>query len=375
MENDHDNAGLNAAASDAAEVASAGNRGKGADVNGSQGEAQESLDSWMDTLAGDTVAAAMRSMQKDEDEADPAEAEDEKSPEAKQKAAASKAEAKVESPAKSEAILPEDEADAETKAADDEEGGATDPAQLQRKAEALERDNFKARERNRELRAELEKKEARIGELERNLKEGFRKDSMPEGFSGATSEDEVRKRIEFWESELDLAEDHKDTGYVSQDANGKETEWTPEQVREHLRRVRKILRSADEAKRVIGERAARESKAAEAVAKKYPFVTDAESPRRSIVEQLEKAHPEIAASPDRLLLLGRLTVAKLIEDGVYEITRKGSSLASNGKSNGTAAQSSSSPARRQAKPQATVPEETDWAMNLAHQTLVSRTAG
>jgi len=58
------------------------------------------------------------------------------------------------------------------------------------------------------------------------------------------------------------------------------------------------------------------------VQRKYPFVTNADSPRQALIAEIEKEHPEISTSPSRLLLVGRLAVAKLIEDGEYEITRK-----------------------------------------------------
>lgn len=332
-------------------------------------------------LAGDTVAAQLKAMGEGEVTAGkPAQAREKSA--AAQKAAKPKAESAEDDEDEDEAehkeesdrdkpVLPEDESETDDDDADGGEGGE-DPEVLAKKAKALERDNFKTRERNRELKAKLDEKEARIAELERQTKEGGGQPQggLPAGFERARTVADVEALEQHWQRELEWAEDHEDDGFTGKTESGEEFERTPAQVRAYRRQVERTLKGAEAARKVFTTRAERETKAKEKVAKRYSFVLNSESPRKALLEEIEKEHPEISTSPDRLLLLGRLAVARLVEDGVYDLTSKVKS-------------SGSRPARTESTPPPPPPvkrtvqrarqEEAgdDWAMSLARASMQS----
>jgi hypothetical protein len=393
--NTHD-AGPSADAPDgAAGIASAGGRGEGADVTSSQGNVDTHGGNIFDILGGNTVAAQMDAMAKadglstgpapkratakaqqapakpkrtaladaeDEDEADDTTAEDEQE----------------ETGADDGPILPEDESDAtdetedEATSTDDGEDGDDDtPTQeLAKKAKALEKDNFKNREKLREARAAIEEKEARIKELEQQAQEGNTTvNGLPAGFEQARTLADIDILAERYEQALEWAEDHED-GYVGKDAQGEEVEWTPQQVRDYRRNMARLAKGAAKARDLIQQSEEKRSKSVAEARKKYPFVFDATSSRQSLVKEIEtEFEAEIKASPARDLLLGRLTVAKLIESGKYVLVPKSKPKAkADAEERPTAKVSqrtpaSSSPARKAPRPPATDGE--DWAMSLA----------
>jgi len=336
------------------DLAPAGNDGEGTDDNGSHGDEGESALSWAEALAGDTVAAMKKAKNED--------ADDPKKPSQKQETAKAKSnDPDAEDADNSDeegSILPDDEENANADAGED---GET-PEHLAKKAKALERDNYATREKNRKLRAELEAKEKRIAELESQPKQPAPLMGMPDGFDRARTIDDVQKIEDYWRQELEVAEDHIDTGWTGKDAQGEEIEMTPQEVRAYRRQVEKKLKGAESARKLISDKTERQTKAQEKVAKRYKFVTDSNSPRQALLKQLEKDHPEIGYAPDRDLLLGRLAVAKLIEDGEYEIVRKSKVQPQPPKKE--VPQSPPPPAKPKPKVQAVV-ENGDWAMSLA----------
>lgn len=323
------------ASTDAAGIASAGGRGEGADVaTGSHGEADTSPDSWFETLAGNTVAAQLKALEQDEGTAAKPAKEREKSV-ASLKAAKPKASPESESEIEEEdegqtgestdkPVLPDDDAttDEDEDGTDDGDSGE-EPKEIAKKAKALERDNFKTRERNRELKAALEEKEARLAELERQVRAaGTTGNGLPDGYQKARTLEDVDRINDYWQQQLEWAEDHEDTGWSGTLEDGKEVEYTSQQVRAYRRKVERTMREAEPARKWFQTRTERESKAREVVKRKYPFASNPDSPRQTLMAEIEKAHPEISASPDRQLILARLAVAKLIEDGEYEIAPK-----------------------------------------------------
>jgi hypothetical protein len=311
--------------------------------------------------AQQTPATPKRTAQadaEDEDEADDTTAQDEQE----------------ETGAEDGPILPEDESettdeseDEATSTDDGEDGDDDTPTQeLAKKAKALEKDNFKNREKLREARAALEEKEARIKELEGNTTVN----GLPAGFEQARTLADIDTIANRYEQALEWAEDHEE-GYVGKDAQGEEVEWTPQQVREYRRNIARLAKGAAKARELIQQREDKRSKSVAEARKKYPFVFDATSNRQSLVKEIEtEFEAEIKASPSRDLLLGRLTVAKLIESGKYVLVPKSKPKAKADAEERPAAKvsprtpASSSPARKAPRPPATDGVE-DWAMSLA----------
>jgi len=318
------------------EASSARSDGAGAADSGTHGDEGSSPGNWAEALAGNTVAAQLDALAKAEGPEKPVKRAEKST--AAQKSAKPTREAVEESdddddeedesddkPAADKPVLPDDEDESESdddeSDADDGDGGE-DLKELAKKAKALEKDNFKAREKARQMAATLAEKEARVLELERQIKEGGAVISdLPPGFEKVKSLTDLDTMEAQLTRELEWAEDHED-GYVGKNELGEDVEYTAQQVREYRRGLVKKQKAAEKARTVITKRTETRTAASEQAKVKYPFVLDASSPRQALVRELEAAHPEISASPYRDLLLGRLTVAKLIESGAYEIVRK-----------------------------------------------------
>lgn len=372
MAKSNNDAGLNADDTEvSAEASSAGRNGKGAADSGAHGDEENSVDSWAEALAGNTVAAQLDALAKAEGTEKPVKRAGK--PSAAQKPAQARVseesdddDEKDESDAQSVAdkpVLPEDEDESESDDADDagDGVGSEDLKELAKKAKALEKDNFKAREKARTLAAELEEKKSKVLELERQIKEGGAVVSdMPAGFEKVKTIADIEQMTEQMERDLEWAEDHVD-GFTGKDAEGNEVEYTPQQVRDYRRSVKAKIKLAEEARKTITKRTERRTAATEKARVKYPFVLDPASSRQALIREIETEHPEISSSPERDLLLGRLTVAKLIESGAFEIVRKTTQKpAETPKPKVTLP--TPPPARRIQKPAA---ESEDWAMSLA----------
>lgn len=395
------NAEPNASAPTGAEgIASAGGHGEGADETSLQGNVDTNSGSIFDILGGNTVAAQMDAMAK----ADglPTGPATKRATAKTQQTATAKPKRPVQAEADAEdendedaspeneqdetgatdgPILPEDddsESD-ETTAEDDatstddgEEGDAdTTTQELKRKAQALEKDNFKSREKLREIRAALEAREARIKELEQQAQSGpTTVNGLPAGFEQARTQADIDAITERYEQALEWAEDNED-GYIGKDAQGNEVEYTPQQVREYRRNISRLAKNAAKARELIQQREQKRSEATEQARKKYPFVLDAASARQSLVQEIEKEFEEIKASPARDLLIGRLVVAKLIESGEYEIIRKSKARPAPEAARRVfaAAPASPSPVRKAPARAPSPAAEEDWAMSLARASM------
>jgi hypothetical protein len=277
-------------------------------------------------------------------------------------------------------VTAEDESDADDSSDDADDGEAgdkndapEDTKEAAAKLKALEKDNFKTRAKNRELREQLEKIQARVQELEsQGTTAGTPLYGMPEGFETVKTEKDLTQLEAQWQAAKEWAEDHEQEGYTGKDAQGNEVEYTPQQVRQYRRQVEKALKQADKARSVLKDRLAKEADAKAIASKKYPFVLDATSSRHALVKEIESEHPEISLSPQRALLLGRLAVAKLLESGAYELVKKGSSKpAAASVAKKVAPPAPPPPARRQASRSDQPSPFASVAMSLAQSTVAS----
>jgi len=372
-------AGLNSGATAVLPAtSSAGSYGEGADVSGAHGDEGDSTDAWAERLAGNTVAAQIEAQVKADGTAKPVKRA-EKSDAAQKPAPKRVTEEPEDEDEEDESdeqsgadkpVLPDDEEESDSEATDDADDGASgeDLKELAKKAKALEKDNFKSREKARTLAAELEEKKTLVLELERQLKEGGTVISdLPAGFEQVKSLSDISKMTEQMERDLEWAEDNED-GYTGHNAQGEDVEYTPQQVRQFRRNVEKKIKLAEKAREVITKRTERRTAASEQARVKYPFVMDVSSPRQALIREIETAHPEISGSPERDLLLGRLVVAKLIESGAYEIVRKTTPKPAD-PARLKVPPLTPPPARRTQKLAAS--DGDDWAMSLAKSSMLT----
>lgn len=277
-------------------------------------------------------------------------------------------------------ILPDDEdADSDVTAdsedAEGEEDGESGEATKEqiKKLKALEKDNFKTREANRKLKAELDEKLTKLQEMETQLKNaGTVNNAMPAGFEHVKSVSDLDALDSNLEAALEWAEDHAEEGYIGKNAAGEEVEYTPQQVRDYRRGVQKQMKQTVKVRDMLKAREQRETQATAEAKLKYPFVSNAESPRHALVKSIEIEFPEVKTSPARALLLGRLAVASLIESGEYELTRKPKVNTTAGGSKAKAAPLPPSPTPRPAaRKESTAPKTAsmDWAMSLAQKSM------
>ncbi len=287
-----------AAKSAAGDVASAGGTGSNAPVEaGVQGGPGGSPLSIFESLAGHTVAEQLAAMGAAEGvKTEPVKAKAKSQPTqaaAKPKsqtvpstadddddAGADDADESDKTAGKSQerdAILPDDEDEAaeapaedesnadEHDDADDGEAGSDndddpeDTKEAAAKLKALEKDNFKTRAKNRELREQLEKIQARVQEMEsQGTTAGTPLYGMPEGFEAVKTEKDLTQLEAQWQAAKEWAEDHEQEGYTGKDAQDNEVEYTPQQVRQYRRQMEKALKQADRARSVLKDRLAKE---------------------------------------------------------------------------------------------------------------------
>lgn len=384
------NAGLSA---DRPGTASAGGRGEGADDTSLQGNESTCGADIFSVLGGHTVAAQIDAMAKAEGR-DPGPAQKRATAKAQNEPAKPKRQAQAEADSEDEhdespdtqqeetgatdgPILPDDETEADATDKDDadstddgEEGDDTTTQELARKAKALEKDNFKNREKLREARATIEAKEARIKELEQQAQNGATTlTGLPAGFEKARTLADIDSIEADFERALEWAEDHEE-GYTGKDEQGNEVEYTAQQVRSYRRNIARLAKNAAKAREQIQQRETRRTEAIELTRKKYPFVLDADSPRQALVKEIENEFEEIKTSPARDLLLGRLAVAKLIESGEYEIVRKSKAKpAAAAPEKKVSVTPASPPPVRKTPPRTQAAETEDWTMSLARMSM------
>lgn len=226
---------------------------------------------------------------------------------------------------------------------DEEDDDDTDP-----KTSKLKKDNFKLREKRRELQEALAAKDTEIQELRKKLEQTALPDEVTpqyDGyFAGVKSPADVDAAEDRIQQDLDFLEDHPD-GYEYQDERGNTIAVTPEQVKAYRRAALQSQRLAARVRDHLQKHQATVEQANQAARKKYPFVFDPKHPRNSVVLDLAKEFPSLSRHPQRALLLGRLAVAKLVESGEYTLARRGQAPAA-GKPTAPSPSSSPAPSRR-----------------------------
>lgn len=251
-------------------------------------------------------------------------------------------------PDRKKPILGEDDEDADAEDTEDDEEAESedgdDDADAKRKAKALEKRAFKLREQKRELERERESLTAELKDLRAKVQE---LEALPSGataegpFAQAKTEADVQKIRDQFEQKRewleDLLDDHQES-YMLKDANGEEQEYTRKQVRDELKWTRKMLGEASKATEAIARAAGAERTAREI----YPFVFDPRSRYNGTVVDLVKETPELNRVPNKALLLGRLTVGKLVESGQYLLVPKHKAKAAASREDAKPAQESKS---------------------------------
>lgn len=251
-------------------------------------------------------------------------------------------------------VLSEDDDDAdedEDAAADGAAGDEdedTDEASPEGKAKALEKRNFKLREQKRELREQVEAATKERDELRKKLE---RLESLPSGaaesgpFAEAKTEAEIAAKVSeltrFAEWMDDLLDDRQEV-YILKDASGQEQEYDRKTIREWKKQAQASIAAAEPARKNL-------QKAAEADAyarRKFPHVFNPKSKFNSVVLDLVEETPALNKLPNKAVLLGRMSVGKLVESGEFMLVPKGKVKA--------AAKAAAAPAPRAASP-ATLP--------------------
>lgn len=218
----------------------------------------------------------------------------------------------------------EDEDAAAAGAADDDDDNEDD-ASPEGKAKALEKRNFKLREQKRELREQYEAARREADELRSKVE---RLESLPTGAaeSGPFAEAKTEAEIAAEETRLrsfvewmdDLLDDRQEI-YILKDASGQEQEYDRSTIRQWKKQAQASLSAAAPARANL-------KKAAEADAyarKKFPFVFDPKSKFNAVVLDLVEETPALNKLPNKAVLLGRLSVGKLVESGQFMLVPKG----------------------------------------------------
>jgi hypothetical protein len=190
---------------------------------------------------------------------------------------------------------------------------------------ALKKENFKQREKKRELEAQLKALADEKAELQRKLSTLETTPTvMPDLgiYAEAKSADEVAKLEDQQQQFADYVEsllDEVQEVYTLATHDGQERDFTRQQLRDYLRGARANVKLADKARNALKISAETEARAKV----KYPFVFDAKARHNGIVLDLVKETPALNALPNKALLLGRLAIGKLVETGEYFLTKRG----------------------------------------------------
>ena len=215
-------------------------------------------------------------------------------------------------------------------AAEDTPGDAEDDDDNDPKTSKIKKDNFKLREKRRELQEALQAKENELAEMRQKLEQTALPVDLAPNYGGyftgvktLADVDAVEERIQ---ADLDYLEDNPD-GYEYTDNAGQFQTVSAEDVRAYRRTALKNQREAAKVREHLKSYHAT-AQAADALArKKYPFVYDATAKRNSDVLDLAKEFPSLARDPRRALILGRMAVARLVESGEYTLTKRGTPAA------------------------------------------------
>jgi len=226
-------------------------------------------------------------------------------------------------------LVEEDEDDAETTDEDDddaEDASAEDAAQTQSQKATLKK-LFQAREAKRQLKTQLEDATKQTEELKSKLA------SLTSGLTTAAVQfdgvfrndktlEDLNKSADWLEQRAAFLEDN-DEGFTEVDSvTNEEVDRDPKWIKQQLRAVRNELKRVPQLTAALESNLQRQTQSTEKAKKAYPFVFDTSSKRHALVLDLIKEHPELQSSPARSLLLGRLALAKLVEDKEYVLVPK-----------------------------------------------------
>lgn len=207
----------------------------------------------------------------------------------------------------------------------DDESDSPDEQDDDPKIEALKKENFRQREKKRELEAQIKALNDEKAELQRKLST---LETTPTALPDLGIYAEVKStadvdKLEAQQSQFadyleNLLDDIQEV-YTLPTASGQEQEFTRQQLRDFLRGAKANVKLAERARNAL-----KVSHETEALARvKYPFVFDAKSKHNNVVLDLVKETPALNALPNKPLLLGRLAVGKLVESGEYYLTKRG----------------------------------------------------
>lgn len=223
----------------------------------------------------------------------------------------------------------DDDDAAEGAAETDDESANSEDEDEDPKIAALKKENFRQREKKREMEAQLKALGDEKAELQRKLSTLETTPTvMPDLgiYAQAKSVTDVEK-IEAQQSQfIDYLEgllDEPQEVYILPTSNGAEQEFTPKQLREYLRGAKANVKLAEKARSAL--KISHESEAQARV--KYPFVFDAKAKNNGVVLDLVQETPALNALPNKALLLGRLAVGKLVESGAYYLVKRGAKKA------------------------------------------------
>jgi hypothetical protein len=190
----------------------------------------------------------------------------------------------------------------------------------------LKKDNFKLREKRRELEAALQAEKAEREKLQAQLeKVATTANAAPQFggyFAGVKTPADVDQAEEQIQAHLDYFEDHPD-GYEFTDDKGNEIVVTADMVRAYRRQALQQQRQAAKVRELLKEHVQRTADAETLARKKYPFVFDAKQSLNNDVLELAAEFPSLARDPRRALVLGRMAIARLVESGKYALVKRG----------------------------------------------------
>jgi len=235
-------------------------------------------------------------------------------PEPKEPAA--KAEETIPEEPASQAILGDDDP-APANEHEDEDGaeGGKDAASIEAKL-------FKQRQKRREAEQQRDAQAAELAAVKKERDELAQKLTAPgapvlEGyFANVKTEADLAALEQHWDRYREFLEDHED-GYTDEKTG---VDHTREQVRAELRTLGKEQAKIPQVRKVFTDRAAQQDAATAKASTLYPFVLNSSKPHNDVALSLAQEFPEINQSPNRALLLGMLTTARLVENKKFTIT-------------------------------------------------------
>lgn len=214
----------------------------------------------------------------------------------------------------------------------DEADGDGDATGKSFSTEEYEAKLYKAREAKRALKEKLAEAETKVQALEQKMAEAVTATTpaltaQNTGFfRDVKNTEELNDSVAWLEQRLAHLEDNED-GFTEADEQGNEIDRDPKWVRKQIRAVQHQLKLAGQVEKHLNEIAARQNAGTERAKKLYPFVFNPQSKLHDTLLEVVKEHPEVNHAPDKALVLGRLTLAKLVEKGEWAAVPKAKAAA------------------------------------------------